>query len=69
MLESLRRLANERFISRAHPAILEGLGVCLVILEVAQDYARRPDQQFARLVVACDVCAFDRDDTGLNGWK
>lgn len=40
MFSSLRTFPDNGFIASAHPTVLEGLPVGLVVVEVAQYYAR-----------------------------
>lgn len=69
MFGSLGSFSDDGFVAGAHPAILEGLAVRLVVVQVAYDDARGADEEFARLVIAGDFVAFDRDDARFEGWE
>lgn len=59
--------ADDGLVARAHPAVLEGLAVGGVVAQVAEHDGRRAHEQLARLVVARDVVAFDRDEARGHG--
>lgn len=59
VLCALRANFYDCLVASAHPAILERLSCCFVVVEVAEHCAWGFDDQLAGLVVACDFVAFD----------
>ena len=66
MLISTRSLPDNGLISCPHPPVLECLCIGLVIVQIAQDDARRFDHELSRLIVSCDLCALGRNNFGLH---
>lgn len=75
MLIASRRLANHGFISSSHPSskairvIEESLLVGFVVVQVAEDYRWRLNDELSWLFVSCDLNAFDRHDLSFKSWK
>lgn len=67
MFGAVGPLADDGLVAGAQPVVLEGVAVGLVVVQVAEHDAGRADEQFARLVVAGDVVAFDGDEARFDG--
>jgi hypothetical protein len=61
-----RRLSNDSLVTSPHVSILEGLFIGLLVVQVAENHRRRLDKQFARLVVASNLVALNRDQLALD---
>lgn len=69
MFSSLGSDTDDGLVAGTHPAVLEGFAVGLVVVQVAEHDARGAHEEFARLIVAGDLVAFDRDDARFEGWE
>lgn len=66
MLSVLGSTTNHRLVTRAHPPILEGLLVCLVVVEISQHHTGGSDHKLAGCVVAGDFLALGGHDARLE---
>lgn len=69
MFVPTRRLSDDSFVTSVHVAILEGLFVGFVIVQITQNDRRRFDKQFTRLVVSGHFVSLGSDNLALNAWK
>jgi hypothetical protein len=66
VLSPLGSLANDRFVTGAHPSIFERLLGCLVVVQVSQHHARGAHDQFSRCVIGSNLLALGRHKAGLE---
>ncbi len=67
MFGAVGPLADDGLVAGAQPAVLEDVAVGLVVVQVAEHDAGGADEQFAGLVVAGDVVAFDGHEARFDG--
>ena len=58
VLVAFGRLPEHGFVSSAHPAILKGFFGGLLVVQVSENNRRRSNDEFAWLIVACDLDSF-----------